>query len=395
MESTSLPTPTPLARKLVEIGLTAIAAVTLLLTLAEVVLLLLLPLDKMAAQEASLEAYAGPLLLGVLVLALGLTIFFAWRWQRLERRAGPTAGGARWHARLQGVIRYWLAFEIATYGFAKLLQTQFETANFQLDRPLGAVSGMALTWYYFGYARPFVIVLGLLQIGGAALLLFRRTTLVGTVLLLPILINIVFINLFYNIGAGAFFNSVVFTLGLSFLLGLEWPRLRAAFFVLAHALPAVHLGGSLPKALLRVGVLAGAGALVASLKSHLPAPTPLDGVWRVDAETMNGQPVVLDSCGGGTRGGWTRLYFAGWQGCVARFHPYRYEPKRELRGEYQYDAARHQLRAAMWPGGHPPTPKAIADSLVVTVQQTAPQHVRLTGRLGHSPILMSLTRLRD
>lgn len=396
MDSALLPFRTSLAHKLAETSLTAVAAITLLVQLAEVLVLLAIPADQFSARLAELEAYEDAALLvgaGLLAVAVALALGGAWRWHRRERRAGPTEGGARWHARLQGLIRYWLAFQIATYGFAKLFQTQFSTPNYLLDRPLSSITGAGLTWYYFGSAPLFVIILGVLQVGGAALLLFRRTSLLGVLVLLPVLVNILFINIFYNIGAGAFLNSVLFVLGLSFLLGLEWPRLRAVLFALTQALPAVRLGGAAPKAALRLAVLAGAAGLVAVLKRTTPAATPLDGVWRVETMSQNGRPVALDSCG---TGGWTRLYFAGWEGCVARFHPYKYEPHRELRGGYTYDPARRQLRAALRvrrPAAS--LAPSAADSLVATVQLTDARHARLRGRLGKASIELTLWRLRD
>lgn len=390
-----LPLPrTSLARKLAETSLTTVAVLSLLAQLAEVLLLLSVPPAQLPARLAALEAYEDAVLLGglgLLALGVALALGLAWRWHRRERQTGPSEAGARWHARLQGLIRYWLAFQIATYGFAKLFQTQFSTPNYLLDRPLWSISGAGLTWYYFGYSYTFVVILGLLQIGGAALLLFRRTSLLGVLVLLPVLTNIVFINVFYNIGLGALLNSVLFVLGLSFLLGLEWPRLRAVLFALTSALPTVRLGGAGPKNALRLAMLVVPALMVAALKHQEPPATPLDGVWRVDAMRQNGRPVVPDSCG---TGGWTRLYFAGWQGCVARFHPYKYEPQRELRGNYTYDPARRQLHAALQ-ARNTPRLQSAPDSLVATVLLTDARHARLTGRLGTAPVELTLSRLHD
>ncbi len=392
MLSTIVPSPetvpvhTSLAQKLAEAALAAIATVNALLMALEMV-----PREwqeKFGDYEALLLAV--PLVVGLLA-----GVVLAIRWHRRERREGPALVGARWHARLQGILRYWLAFEIATYGFAKLLQTQFETANYQLDRPLGAVTGFTLTWYYFGYSRTFAVILGLIQIGGAALLLWRRTTLLGALVLLPVMVNIVFINLFYDIAFGAFLNSALFTLGLSFLIGLDWPKLRAALFALTETLPAVHLGGPAAKTALRLIVLLLPAAFIWYLKSQNGPPSPLDGVWRVDSLTRAGQPVPLDSCGTAEQG-WTRFYFAGWHGAVVRFAPDKYEPNRELRGKYVYDATRHQLRAAFaTKPSRDKNPEAPGDSLLTTVVLADPRHARLRGTFGQDSVVVALTKLRD
>jgi hypothetical protein len=51
------------------------------------------------------------------------------------------------------------------------------------------------------------VILGLTELVGAALLLFRKTTLLGAALMLPVMTNILMINIFYVIGVGALCTS--------------------------------------------------------------------------------------------------------------------------------------------------------------------------------------------
>lgn len=37
-----------------------------------------------------------------------------------------------------------------------------------------SLSGYQLTWFYFGFSRVYAILLGLMQVAGATLLLFRK-----------------------------------------------------------------------------------------------------------------------------------------------------------------------------------------------------------------------------
>ena len=50
--------------------------------------------------------------------------------------------------------------------------------------------------------------LPILQLGGCLLLLYRRTRLLGVMILLPVMSNILFINVFYGINPGALNTSV-------------------------------------------------------------------------------------------------------------------------------------------------------------------------------------------
>lgn len=76
-------------------------------------------------------------------------------------------------------LRYYAAFTLLGYGFAKIMGAQFTVLDSQLDQPLKYISGFWLTWYYFGYSPVYSTVIALVQIGGAGLLCFRRTALVG------------------------------------------------------------------------------------------------------------------------------------------------------------------------------------------------------------------------
>jgi hypothetical protein len=104
----------------------------------------------------------------------------------------------RVHAILFGLIRFWLAAGISSYGFAKILGLQFSGADEIIlrDSLIGDISGNYLTWYYFNFSHTYILIIGYLQIAGALLLLYRRTTLLAIFLLLPVLVNIVMIDLF-------------------------------------------------------------------------------------------------------------------------------------------------------------------------------------------------------
>jgi hypothetical protein len=83
-------------------------------------------------------------------------------------------------------LGYSVAFWFLFYGFAKLWGAQFTVLDSELDKPMGQVSGFWLTWYYFGYSPLFGGVVALAQIGGAILLMFRRTTLLAACALIPV-----------------------------------------------------------------------------------------------------------------------------------------------------------------------------------------------------------------
>ncbi len=114
-------------------------------------------------------------------------------------------------------LRYACAWFLYFYGISKLTGHQLVVPAWVAQKPIGSLDGFTLTWYYFGYSHAYKYILGLIQVFCASLLLFRKTALLAAVLILPMMANIVFINIFYGIVAGAEFLAF-FILGAMLLL---------------------------------------------------------------------------------------------------------------------------------------------------------------------------------
>jgi hypothetical protein len=124
------------------------------------------------------------------------------------------------YPRLLDWLRYFCAFMLYMYGTSKLLHFQFHLNAELAQRPIGSLNGYELTWFYFGYSRSYSVILGLTQIVGATLLLFRKTTLLAAAAMLPVMANIVLINAFILVDDwGPYFMSVVIC---SSLLVILW-----------------------------------------------------------------------------------------------------------------------------------------------------------------------------
>lgn len=179
------------------------------------------------------------------------------------------------------LIRYASALVLLVYGFAKINGSQFTILDSELDKPMGQVSGFWLTWYYFGFSRFYGTFLALIQIAGAVLLTFHRTTLLGACMLAPVLANIILIDIFYGVDPGATGVAILLfaaMIGLiapqrGELLALFWPSRGAAAD--STALITARWG-------VRVAMLAitfGFTYWVANFNNR--NPTPIDGAWDV------------------------------------------------------------------------------------------------------------------
>ncbi len=159
----------------------------------------------------------------VRLLALALTALVATAvWSLADRRRRDYE---RLHAWLRSFLRFTVAGFMFYYGFAKVLHTQFPApVSGWLERSYGDSSPMGLLWTFMGYSTPYNVFTGLAVLAGGVLLLFRRTTALGALVLLGVMANVVLLNFCYDVPV-KIFSTELWLLAL-FLAG---PRLRLLF----------------------------------------------------------------------------------------------------------------------------------------------------------------------
>jgi len=182
------------------------------------------------------------------------------------------------------LLRFGVAFLIISYGFAKLNGSQFTILSSELDKPMGQVSGFWLTWYYFGYSPIYGNFIGIVQIVGGILLMFRKTTLLGSCVLFPMVANIVLIDLFYGVDLDALLAAILILLALLGILFFHKEELLKLFWRNQNRVfpgPNTH-SRTWAKNSVRVLLIAIPAIFmywVANYNNRLP--TPLDGAWDV------------------------------------------------------------------------------------------------------------------
>jgi hypothetical protein len=194
-------------------------------------------------------------------------------------------------------LRYSVAFWFLFYGFAKLCGAQFTILDSELDKPMGQVSGFWLTWYYFGYSPLFGGVVALAQIGGAILLMFRRTTLIAACALVPVVVNILLIDICFAIDFGATLIALYLLGALLCILLMHRVELMEVFWKKQNALyrpvpmPRLAAAGVWT---LRTAMVAGLcyfGYIIANFNNRLP--TPIDGAWQVTSVKPANHPETV------------------------------------------------------------------------------------------------------
>jgi uncharacterized membrane protein YphA (DoxX/SURF4 family) len=151
---------------------------------------------------------------------LALAIVATALWSALSRRREHTKLD---HA-LRIYVRYVLAFTMLSYGMLKVFKSQFPTPTpMRLMQPIGDSSPMGLLWTFMGYSTAYTIFSGAAEVLGGALLLFRRTTTLGALLLIAVIGNVVALNFCYDVPVKLY--SVNLWLMSLFLLLADLPRL--------------------------------------------------------------------------------------------------------------------------------------------------------------------------
>lgn len=320
--------------------------------------------------------YAG--LLGGAVLVLVGAVGYGWYWQRQPAgRPADAPALAFW----QGLLRYAVAFDLSLFGWQKLFNLQFFVPLGMLDLPFRSFSGEELTWAYFGHSYPYRFIIGALQIGGALLLLFHRTRLLGVLALLPVLVNILLIDYFYQLPVGVFVQALIHLAGLLYLLGLDYERLVTFFLRTPNHLPRLTVGRPFVRTLVRLSVVYGPLLLLSG--HEFPDTYPqLTGKYAVRNVQLNGQSLTARSCQDSVL---TVVYLDIGHDCVFEFN----DTRRRLFGNYTYDASRRQLHV-VW---RYPTPRP--DALTATLTPTStPGSLRAAGRLGEQSVSFTLVKTR-
>jgi hypothetical protein len=225
-------------------------------------------------------------------------------------------------------------------------------------------------------------IIALFQIVGCIFLFFRRTTILGIILLLPVIINVSLIDIFYGIAGGATANAVLFTLALTYLLGLQWPAIRDFLRKTQPNLP--RIGSRFSKNLLRLALTAWAFTFIAWVAST-KGPCALTGKWRVDQLIRNGRTAapndwLTDSLS------WKYIYVEKFGRATFSPNPYVVEPGRATVGIYKYDSPRHSIHFTFF---HEPS----NDTATARLTGETTGHMRWTLIDARDTILLTLTKV--
>jgi hypothetical protein len=118
----------------------------------------------------------------------------------------------------ENAISWVVVFAMFVYGAAKVIQFD---GGAEVDKYVSEMTGMELMWAFYGYSKPFAIILGLLEITGGILILIRRTRVLGCLLTSTILINIILQDVFYQVNIGALIAAIIYQILIFIILWMN------------------------------------------------------------------------------------------------------------------------------------------------------------------------------
>lgn len=100
----------------------------------------------------------------------------------------------------ENAISWIVVFGMFIYGGAKIVQFN-GAAGF--DKSVADLTGMELMWAFYGYSKAYALTLGMMEIVGGLLILFKKTRLFGCLFLSTILVNIIMQDIYFGVHLGA------------------------------------------------------------------------------------------------------------------------------------------------------------------------------------------------
>jgi uncharacterized membrane protein YphA (DoxX/SURF4 family) len=234
--------------------------------------------------------------------ALGWTVFE-------RKRAHPRLAAAALVC-----LRYYLAIVLLGYGVAKLVPQQFPPLWLgRYDQTFGDMSPMGLLWSFMGQSQAYTWFAGFAEVVGSVLLLWRRTYVVGALILIGVMTNVVLLNFCYDVPVKLYSAQL-----LVMLIAIVLPQARRlGGALLGYPVREVppRTRGTLASERVRIAIKLALVLLIGlravqhfafASEALVATPSALQGSWRAERVVIDGverPPLFTDDAR------WRRLIF--------------------------------------------------------------------------------------
>lgn len=139
---------------------------------------------------------------------------------------------------IEMVCRLYVFFFLAFYGLGKILGAQFYTPDLiplEIETmPISQISDFDLAWVFMGRSYGYMLFIGIGELIGALMLLFNKTKLIGTFILIPIMVNVIVFDIFFLDEYGALASAVIYFIMLLAILWINKEKIMKVTKTLVH-----------------------------------------------------------------------------------------------------------------------------------------------------------------
>jgi hypothetical protein len=186
-------------------------------------------------------------LLAVILFVIILAIPFFW--SKIEKKTKQSSQSIL--GLVNGILAFALAFHFTKWGLLKILHLHMTTSLGLMEMPMTMVSGEKQLSHFFGQSYAMVCILGLAEILGAVCILFRKTRLLGAIILLVIAANIIIIDILYKVH-DPLAEAITLFIGVLYLIYQDKEKVINFFFNSSQNLPSFRFKNQSIKNILKL-----------------------------------------------------------------------------------------------------------------------------------------------
>jgi len=205
------------------------------IALSLVVALALSALVLVIGNGGNIPWFPPQVVFSVIALSILSSAIFPFLWHWLEKN--NQIDSVQVYSILYTILRYLISLNLLSFGWKKIFGLQFLVPEAIASQPLNSVAGEWLTWYYFGFSKSFGLIIAAIQIIGSCFLLYKRTLMLGLFILFALMSNLLLINIFYDMNAGALVQSAIIMTAITYLLLEQYSKIKAFFLTSICSLP--------------------------------------------------------------------------------------------------------------------------------------------------------------
>ncbi len=131
------------------------------------------------------------------------------------------------------ILRFYLSFSLLIYAISKIANVQFgNNRNTYLQLKVSELSSQDLVWVFYSFSKSYEIIIGMIQLIGIVLLAVNKTKVLGILYLWPVFINILLIDIFYQVNALA--SIIYYSVLLTILTVINYKQIKRAIRALLY-----------------------------------------------------------------------------------------------------------------------------------------------------------------